>query len=201
MARTRPEEELYDLVADPYEMSNLAGSTEQKETIDQLRGTLEAWIQETGDQGATPEAALPDEFQYRTQVDGWSTSAGRLSKQGNLLKLSWAGKTGRLTLPLVMEGDALALRFRARSADLPPLKFFWGTIDNVPGRGNEVELEFPTGASWRETAVDFEPQGFLANFGLEFGESNGEIEFDWIRLYRKRGRNLQILKQWQFADT
>jgi hypothetical protein len=48
--------------------------------------------------------------------------------------------------------------------------------------------------------VDFEPQGFLANFGLEFGEGAGEIEFDWFRLYRKRGRNLQILKQWEFAD-
>jgi hypothetical protein len=99
-----------------------------------------------------------------------------------------------------MEGEALALRFRARFANLAPLKFFWGTIDNVPGRGNEVELDVPTG-SWTEASVDFEPQGFLANFGLEFGAGTAEMEFDWFRLYRKRGRNLQILKQWEFAET
>jgi hypothetical protein len=101
---------------------------------------------------------------------------------------------------MVMEGDALALRFRARSADLPPLKFFWGTVDNVRGQGNEIELDFPPGGSWREMAVDFEPQGILANFGLEFGDAKGEIEFDWFRLYRKRGRNLQLIQQWEFAE-
>lgn len=197
MARTRPEEELYDLTADPYEISNLAGSPELEQTLTGLRGNLETWIQETGDQGATPEAAPPAEFQNRTQVDGWSTSAGVLSKQASQLHLRWGGKPGRLILPLVMEGEALALRFRARFANLAPLKFFWGTIDNVPGRGNEVQLDVPTG-SWTEASVDFEPQGFLANFGLEFGEGTAEMEFDWFRLYRKRGRNLQILKQWEF---
>jgi arylsulfatase A-like enzyme len=200
LAPTRPAEELYDLQADPYEVSNLAESPEQKQTLEDLRAKLEAWIQETGDKGAIPEEQPPSEFQYRTQVDGWSTSAGILSKESNLLKLSWPGKRGRVILPLVMEGDALALRFRARSADLPPLKFFWGTVDNVRGQGNEVELEFATGQGWRETAFDFEPQGFLASFGLEFGDAKGEIEFDWFRLYRKRGRNLQLIQQWEFAE-
>lgn len=200
LAPERPEEELYDLEADPYEISNLAGSPETEQTLEELRGKLEAWIEQTGDQGATAEPELPDEFQYRTQVDGWSTSAGILSKQENRLKLQWPGNTGRIILPLVMEGDALTLRFRARSSRVPPLKFFWGTVDNVRGRGNEIELDFATGAGWRETAVDFEPEGFLANFGLEFGESKGEIEFDWIRLYRNRGRNRQIIQQWEFAD-
>jgi arylsulfatase A-like enzyme len=201
MAGKRPEEELYDLEADPYEISNLAGSTDQQQTLEHLRGLLDAWIQQTKDQGAIPEKELPDEFKYRTQVDGWSTATGLLSKEASVLKLRWVGQAGRLILPAVMEGDALTLRFRLRSADLSPLKFFWGTIDNVRGRGNEIELDFSADGNWRELAVDFQPVGFLANFGLEFGKAAGEMDFDWFRLYRKRGRNLQMIQQWEFAAT
>jgi len=201
LSNKRPEEELYDLEADPYEISNLAGSPEQQQTMERLRGLLDGWMQLTGDQGATPEQALPEEFKYRTQVEGWSTSNGLLSKQGSVLKLRWVGKAGRVTLPHVMEGDDLTLRFRARSANLSPQKFFWGTIDNVRGRGNEIELEFSADGKWRDVAVDFQPEGFLANFGLEFGQATGEIEFDRFRLYRKRGRNLQMIQQWEFADS
>jgi arylsulfatase A-like enzyme len=201
MASHRPEEELYDLEADPYEISNLAAAPEQKQTLERLRGLLDAWIQQTKDNGATAEAALPGEFQHRTQVEGWSTSNGLLSKEANVLKLRWPGKAGRLTLPHVMEGDNLTLRFRARSGNIAPLKFFWGTIDNVPGKGNEIDLDFAADGNWRDLAVDFQPEGFLANFGLEFGAAAGQIEFDWFRLYRKRGRNLQMLQQWEFAAS
>jgi N-sulfoglucosamine sulfohydrolase len=201
MARKRPEEELFDLEADPYEISNLAGLPEQKATLDQLRGVLNDWIQQAKDQGAIPEKELPDEFKYRTQVEGWSTSNGLLSREGNGLKLRWVGQAGRVILPTVMEGDNLTLRFRARSADLAPQKFFWGTIDNVRGQGNEIELEFQADGNWHGLAVDFQPEGFLANFGFEFGATKGEIEFDWFRLYRNRGRNLQMLQQWEFADS
>jgi hypothetical protein len=201
MSSTRPEEELYDLEADPYEMSNLAGSPERQQTLENLRGLLETWIQQTGDQGATPEEALPEEFRYRTQIEGWSTTGGLLRNQDGVLSLSWAGRSGRVTLPLVMEGEPLSLRFRARSSNLRPLRFFWGTIDNVNSLENGVDLDFPADENWRELALDFQPEGFLANFGLEFGEGKGEIEFDWFRLYRKRGRNLQMIKQWEFADS
>lgn len=201
MASQRPEEELYDLDADPYEISNLAASAEQKQTLERLRGLLEAWVEQTKDKGAIAEPALPDEFKYRTQVEGWSTSGGLLSREANVLKLRWPGKAGRVTLPHVMEGDNLTLRFRARSSNLAPLKFFWGTIDNVPGKGNEIELDFSADGNWRGLAVDFQPEGFLANFGLEFGAAAGQIEFDWFRLYRNRGRNLQMLQQWEFAAS
>ncbi len=201
MAPTRPEEELYDLEADPYEITNLADSPDQKATLEKLRGVLGDWVQQTKDQGATPEKELPEEFRYRTQVDGWSTANGLLSKASNVLKLKWVGQAGRLILPTVMEGDRLTLRCRARSANLAPQKFFWGTIDNVPGHGNEIELDFNTDGNWHELSVDFQPEGFLATFGFEFGETAGTIEFEWFRLYRNRGRNLQMLQQWEFADT
>jgi arylsulfatase A-like enzyme len=51
----RPEEELYDLQTDPWELTNLAGEPKFANTLTDLRATLDAWIAETGDQGQTPE--------------------------------------------------------------------------------------------------------------------------------------------------
>jgi arylsulfatase A-like enzyme len=56
-AATRPEEELYDLKDDPFEMKNLASSADHAATLADLRGKLDAWIKSTGDKGQFPEAA------------------------------------------------------------------------------------------------------------------------------------------------
>jgi len=52
-----PDEELYDLTADPDEIHNLAGSTEpaHRAALDRLRLALEHWIVEVNDQGRFPE--------------------------------------------------------------------------------------------------------------------------------------------------
>ena len=55
MACTRPEEELYDLHTDPYEVNNLAADPEHKQTLEKLRGILDKWIHQTADQGGIPE--------------------------------------------------------------------------------------------------------------------------------------------------
>jgi arylsulfatase A-like enzyme len=54
---TMPEEELYDLQADPWEINNLAGSNqpEHQAELKKLRGVLEKWIVDTDDQGRRPE--------------------------------------------------------------------------------------------------------------------------------------------------
>jgi arylsulfatase A-like enzyme len=54
-ARERPAEELYDLQADPHEMNNLAADRSQAGTLEEMRGLLRTWIEETGDQGQQPE--------------------------------------------------------------------------------------------------------------------------------------------------
>jgi len=51
----RPEEELYDLENDPHEIRNLAGDPAHAATLARLRSALEHWIEETNDQGRTPE--------------------------------------------------------------------------------------------------------------------------------------------------
>lgn len=56
LAESRPEEELYDLSADPWEIHNLAGEPEQREKLRELRALLCNWIIESDDQGRFPES-------------------------------------------------------------------------------------------------------------------------------------------------
>ena len=56
-APTMPEEELYDLQADPYEINNLSKSNlpEHLAARERLSSVLNAWIEQTHDQGRIPE--------------------------------------------------------------------------------------------------------------------------------------------------
>ncbi|MBE2285022.1 MAG: sulfatase [Prosthecobacter sp.] len=56
-APTMPEEELYDLQNDPFEVRNLAQSNkpEDRAALERLRGVLNEWIERTNDQGRIPE--------------------------------------------------------------------------------------------------------------------------------------------------
>ena len=50
-----PEEELYDLEADPHQLHNLAQRPQHQEIRRRLRAEVEAWMQQTQDQGRQPE--------------------------------------------------------------------------------------------------------------------------------------------------
>jgi arylsulfatase A-like enzyme len=54
-APTMPEEELYDLAADPHEVRNLAADPAFREVRDRLRAVLDRWIEESHDQGRVLE--------------------------------------------------------------------------------------------------------------------------------------------------
>lgn len=47
----RPSEELYDVVADPHEMENLAGSAKYLDILSDLRGRLSSWMKSQRDEG------------------------------------------------------------------------------------------------------------------------------------------------------
>jgi arylsulfatase A-like enzyme len=55
---TKPPEELYDTLADPHEIRNLADSPEHRETLLQMRKRLWDWMLETKDTGLLPEAQM-----------------------------------------------------------------------------------------------------------------------------------------------
>ncbi len=54
-AANMPEEELYDLEKDPHQIKNLAKSPDHQQTLERLRGVLDKWIEDSGDQGRIPE--------------------------------------------------------------------------------------------------------------------------------------------------
>ena len=53
----RPEEELYDMENDPYQIHNLAKNPDFQDVLATHRGYLKEWIVETGDKGQQPESA------------------------------------------------------------------------------------------------------------------------------------------------
>ena len=65
MRTTRPQEELYHLPTDPWELNNLAGLTDHAGTLLQLRKTLSQWETSSNDQGRIPES----EAMYDSDMD------------------------------------------------------------------------------------------------------------------------------------
>jgi uncharacterized sulfatase len=57
---TRPAEELYDLTADPWELSNLAAEPKHAERLKAMSKDLDAWMKANGDLGLETEKALPN---------------------------------------------------------------------------------------------------------------------------------------------
>ena len=55
MAPRKPAEELYDVVADPHEVRNLIQSPRHRQPLAELRGALDEWLDNIGDQGRFPE--------------------------------------------------------------------------------------------------------------------------------------------------
>ncbi len=68
--RNRPEFQLYDVVADPMEMNNLAGDPKYGETIAGLKTKLDAWMESQGDLG------------IETELDALNHQGRALKKQG-----------------------------------------------------------------------------------------------------------------------
>ncbi|MCF8346448.1 MAG: sulfatase [Bacteroidales bacterium] len=54
----RPEEELYDVINDPYQMNNLAGDDQSQRILKKMRKKLQLWKEETND--SVPENPKPD---------------------------------------------------------------------------------------------------------------------------------------------
>ena len=58
----KPEEELYDISNDPYELKNLANNRELIDTLFLLRNILDQWIKKTADMGVLSEKEILESF-------------------------------------------------------------------------------------------------------------------------------------------
>ncbi len=58
----KPEEELYDTQADPFEVHNVAGQPAHEATLQRMRAALNQWMQDIHDLGGVPEDELIERF-------------------------------------------------------------------------------------------------------------------------------------------
>jgi len=69
LADSRPEEELYDMSKDRWEVANLAGKPEYKHKLREMRGILADWIIESNDQGRFPESEAMFDSDMKVYLD------------------------------------------------------------------------------------------------------------------------------------
>ena len=69
LAESRPEEELYDLNKDQWEVHNLAASPEHQEKLKEMRAILCNWIIESDDQGRFPESDAMYDSDMKVYID------------------------------------------------------------------------------------------------------------------------------------
>lgn len=94
-APTMPEEELYDMQNDPYEIKNLAKEEKYQDVLKRMRAATEEWIRATGDKGAVMEPA--DIVARVGMTKAESAGAGKKKKagQGKAGKGKGKGKGGK----------------------------------------------------------------------------------------------------------
>jgi arylsulfatase A-like enzyme len=78
--QTRPSEELFDLKADPDEIKNLADDPRHAAKLIELRGRLDAWMIESGDQGREAES----EEMYASDMTVYLDTIRRKSDRAHL---------------------------------------------------------------------------------------------------------------------
>ncbi len=59
MTGRKPEEELYDVLADPHEVNSLASSSAHQHILRAMRAKVEEWVEAMNDQGRLPEPLPP----------------------------------------------------------------------------------------------------------------------------------------------
>ena len=195
MADKRPEEELFDLHADPYEVENLALDPQYQVKLGEMRKQLEAWIEETGDTGAAPEDPVPAEYDLRTIAGGWHTANGYLSKQPKSLEMKWAGKASKASLPWASEPGDYVVRMRVRTKDAAPAKLTWLTVDNMRANGNEASIEMDASGRWEDLEIPFTCKDWFCGLTLDFGKSEGTFELASVEIERDG----ETVKSWKYA--
>lgn len=97
---TKPVEELYDLQADPFQLTNIARQSAQATNLKRLRQQMDRWLVETKDLGGIPEKELITQW--------WQGKGGPPVTQKPVVTVQ-NGKT-RITCPT--EGASIGYKFR-----------------------------------------------------------------------------------------
>jgi hypothetical protein len=94
-APTRPEEELYDVQADPHETRNLAADPKFKKALVQMRERLNRWMERTNDRGRRGEPAAmydSDMAVYLNEINREREECLRTLRGNIALMKKWAAE-------------------------------------------------------------------------------------------------------------
>lgn len=89
---TRPQEELYDLKNDPYEIHNLAADPEHQMRLKRLRKRLDNWMKRTNDHGPESEAMYDSDMAVYLKPKDVGTEQGRILSRNIALMKQWAAE-------------------------------------------------------------------------------------------------------------
>jgi arylsulfatase A-like enzyme len=201
MAGRRPAEELYDLATDPNEIRNLAGEAAHAARLGAMRARLDRWIRETRDHGVTPERDIPAAEKLRTEVEGWLTNNGHLSRTPSGLHAEFRGEGPRVISRSIVEpGGELLFEFRARSSQLRPTELTWRTIE-VPGSpSQQVKLDLLANGATYTASVVLPVEGWLSVLSIGMEGGDGTIDFEWLRLSRRQDGRVVQISEWRFGQ-
>lgn len=89
---TKPQEELYDIEHDPYELNNLAGDPSYQIKLNELRQAFKTWTAETKDMGGIPEKEMIQRWwNGKDEAPAVSDIKLEKAKNGYLLKCETNG--------------------------------------------------------------------------------------------------------------
>ena len=111
---TKPVEELYDYVADPHNLNNLATLPAHRKTLERLRTAHLKWVQETRDLGLIPEPIIHEkvkeagsEYAILRQAD----SVEYIEKLGAIAAAASAGPEALPQLVAALQDEDSAIRY------------------------------------------------------------------------------------------
>ncbi len=104
LAKTKPAEELYDLIADPHEMKNLANDPESIDVLKRMRGVHINWVRETRDLGLIPESILLEQEEKLGTQFAILSQPGEENLSRRLGEIAGLASGGVKSLPQLLQG-------------------------------------------------------------------------------------------------
>lgn len=134
LSATKPEEELYDLQKDPYELNNLAAKPEHRDTLLYYRAKLNRWIAETNDLGEFAESHLVE----RWLVNGEQPQLAPIQMEETTLGMALSSTKPDATLAWKQPQDSI---WSVYSAPIPKTISFEAKAERI-GYSDSAILEY-----------------------------------------------------------
>ena len=135
-------------------------------------------------------------WDFADGTQGWqAANQCTIEAVGGVLRIQSSGNDPYLIAPAEFGGSELAVRIRMRLETRGDGQLFWASSSR-PGFAAHRQSTFPLNhdGQWHEYTVPLETDGDLTSLRLDPGMAEGEIEVDWIELYRGSYHPLEILR-------